>query len=40
MMIRIPALLSADMVRDMRAVLAKAAWVDGKVTAGQQSAVA
>lgn len=40
MMVRIPALLSADMVRDMRAVLAKAAWVDGKVTAGQQSAAA
>ena len=40
MMIRIPALLSPGQVAHMRDVLARAAWVDGKVTAGQQSAVA
>ena len=40
MMVRIPALLSPGTVAAMREVLAKAAWVDGKVTAGQQSAVA
>ena len=40
MMVQIPALLSPDTVRDMRAVLGRCAWVDGKVTAGQQSAAA
>jgi PKHD-type hydroxylase len=40
MMVRIPALLSAEQVAQARQLLAKAAWVDGKVTAGQQSAVA
>ena len=40
MMVRIPALLSPDQVREMRGRLAKTAWVDGKVTAGQQSAAA
>lgn len=40
MMVHIPGLLSQDMVAQMRDVLARAAWVDGKVTAGQQSAVA
>ena len=40
MMVRIPALLSPDQVAHMRNRLAEAAWVDGKVTAGQQSAVA
>lgn len=40
MMVRIPALLSPDTVARMREVLAKLAWVDGRVTAGQQSAQA
>jgi PKHD-type hydroxylase len=40
MMVRIPALLSADQVAQARHLLTKASWVDGKVTAGQQSAVA
>jgi PKHD-type hydroxylase len=40
MMVRIPALLSPDTVAAMRDRLAKAAWVDGKVTAGAQSATA
>jgi PKHD-type hydroxylase len=40
MMVRIPALLPPGTVAAMRDVLSKAAWVDGKVTAGRQSAVA
>ncbi len=38
MMIRIPGLLSAEQVAQMRGVLADTDWVDGKVTAGAQSA--
>jgi len=37
MMVRIPALLSADQVAQMRDLMAKAEWVDGRVTAGAQS---
>jgi PKHD-type hydroxylase len=37
MMVRIPALLSADQVAQMRDVMAKAEWVDGRITAGAQS---
>jgi PKHD-type hydroxylase len=40
MMVRIPALLSADLVAQMRDQMAKADWVDGRVTAGAQSAEA
>jgi PKHD-type hydroxylase len=38
MLIRIPQLLSPDEVAHCRARLADAAWVDGRVTAGHQSA--
>ena len=38
MMVRVPAVLSADEVAHCRNALAKADWVDGKVTAGEQSA--
>ncbi len=38
MMIRIPGLLSAEQVAHMRGVLSDTDWVDGKVTAGAQSA--
>jgi len=38
MMVRIPGLLSSGQVREMRGLLAAADWVDGKVTAGEQSA--
>lgn len=38
MMIRIPFLLSPEQVAHVRDVLASTDWVDGKVTAGQQSA--
>ncbi|MBS0280081.1 MAG: Fe2+-dependent dioxygenase [Proteobacteria bacterium] len=37
MMVRIPALISADQVAQMRDLMAKAEWVDGRVTAGAQS---
>ncbi|MES2294244.1 MAG: Fe2+-dependent dioxygenase [Pseudomonadota bacterium] len=37
MMVRIPALLTQDQVAQMRGLMAKADWVDGKVTAGSQS---
>ena len=37
MMVRIPALLSADQIAQMRDLMAKAEWVDGRVTAGAQS---
>lgn len=40
MMIQIPALLSPDEVADARALLAGGDWVDGRVTAGAQSALA
>jgi len=38
MMVKIPALLSPDQVAQMRNLMAKAEWVDGRVTAGAQSA--
>jgi PKHD-type hydroxylase len=38
MMIHIPSVLDADQVARCRAVMDKAAWVDGRVTAGHQSA--
>jgi PKHD-type hydroxylase len=38
MMVRIPNLLSGEQVREIRGVLAGTDWVDGKVTAGAQSA--
>jgi PKHD-type hydroxylase len=38
MLLRIPQLLSPDELAQCRARLAKAAWVDGRVTAGPQSA--
>ena len=40
MLVCIPKVLSADEVAHCRQVLQKAEWVDGKVTAGQQSAQA
>jgi len=40
MLVRIPALLSKDQVALFRSVLEGAAWIDGKVTAGAQSAKA
>lgn len=40
MLIRIPALLSPEEVAHCRKVLAETQWVDGRVTAGVQSAVA
>jgi PKHD-type hydroxylase len=40
MMLRIQNVLGADQVRHCREVLAKAAWVDGRVTAGDQSGLA
>lgn len=38
MLVRVPALLGADQVAHCRAVLQGSEWVDGKVTAGEQSA--
>ncbi len=38
MMVRIPGVLSQEQVAHMREVLAQTDWVDGKVTAGAQSA--
>ncbi len=40
MLIAIPDLLKPDEVRQLRATLEASAWVDGKVTAGEQSAKA
>lgn len=40
MMVRIPSLLSPEQVAHMRGVLAGTDWVDGRVTAGAQSAQA
>ena len=38
MMVRVPAVLTAEEVAHCREVMAKSQWVDGKVTAGEQSA--
>ncbi|HXC61007.1 MAG TPA: Fe2+-dependent dioxygenase [Steroidobacteraceae bacterium] len=38
MIIAIPQVLTAEQVREARAILAAAEWIDGKVTAGHQSA--
>lgn len=38
MMVRVPSVLTADEVARCREALARAEWVDGKVTAGEQSA--
>jgi PKHD-type hydroxylase len=40
MLIRIPSVLSPEQVAQARKVLEETPWVDGKVTAGQQSAIA
>ncbi len=40
MLLRIPSVLSADEVKHCRQVLANTRWIDGKVTAGVQSAQA
>ncbi|WP_193213865.1 Fe2+-dependent dioxygenase [Luteolibacter marinus] len=40
MLIRIPDVLTADQVKEARAILDAAEWTDGKVTAGHQSAKA
>src|SRR5947207_12882462 len=40
MLLRIPSALSDDELRQVRALLARAPWADGKVTAGDQSAQA
>lgn len=40
MLLRIPSALSGDELRDVRALLARAPWTDGKATAGDQSAQA
>ena len=37
MMVRVPQLLTPDQVAEMRDVMAKADWVDGRITAGAQS---
>jgi PKHD-type hydroxylase len=37
MMVRVPQLLTSNQVADMRALMAEAEWVDGRVTAGSQS---
>ena len=37
MLVRVPQLLTPEQVADMRGLMAKADWVDGRVTAGQQS---
>ena len=38
MLLRVPQVLNADELKQMRLLMAKAEWVDGKVTAGTQSA--
>jgi PKHD-type hydroxylase len=38
MIVQIPNLLSADQLRDMRAQLERAEWIDGRATAGHQGA--
>ena len=40
MLVRIPGILSKDQVRDFRKMLDSAPWVDGRATAGVQSAKA
>src|ERR1700748_126959 len=40
MMVRVPGLLTQDQVAQARHLMAKADWVDGRVTAGSQSAEA
>jgi PKHD-type hydroxylase len=40
MLLKIPAALNADELREVRALLARAPWADGKATAGDQSAQA
>jgi len=40
MLVQIPSLLSSEEVAHCRDILAKADWVDGKATAGSQSAIA
>ena len=37
MMVRVPHLLTPEQVAEMRGVMAKAEWVDGRITAGAQS---
>src|SRR5690348_16976809 len=37
MLVRVPRLLTPEQVAAMRGVMAKADWVDGRVTAGSQS---
>ncbi len=39
MLVHVPALLTADEVAHCRAVLERAAWTDGRITAGAQSAL-
>ena len=38
MMVHIPRVLAPEQVQRCRAVMEQAAWVDGRVTAGHQSA--
>ncbi len=38
MLLRVPQVLNADELQQMQSLMAKAEWVDGKVTAGTQSA--
>lgn len=38
MLIEIPQVLNADQLKQVRAILADAAWADGRITAGSQSA--
>ena len=40
MILRIPSVLTADELRDIRARLEAAPWIDGKVTAGHEAALA
>ena len=40
MLVRVPALLDTGQVAHCRAVLERAEWIDGKATAGEQSALA
>ena len=38
MLLRVPQVLNADELKQMQSLMAAAEWVDGKVTAGTQSA--
>jgi PKHD-type hydroxylase len=40
MLLRIPSVLSSDQIAHARRVLDGASWIDGRVTAGPQSALA